>query len=256
MRAAVGALIVPVLGLCHAAAAAGAAERELMLGVGVETSPEYEGGKDLRSGLASFIYARRGRFSFEDGVHYDLLGTSGAALSVGASYDGGRRDSRGKRYGILGSDHLRGLGRIDGAATLDMRARASLGQLEFSAGAKRWLHDEDFATLELGMHYTTALMEGLSAVAGVSGMWANRSYMQSFFGVSPAQSQASGFAQYAAQNGVKSVRADIELAWMLTPKWVLVSSLSETMLIGDARSSPIVQKREQLAGLVAVVRRF
>jgi MipA family protein len=231
-------------------------DRLLMLGVGAGVMPEYEGGHDTRAGVLPLVQGRFGRFSFDDGLHYDLLQGDAGAVSINAGYDQGRRDKRPTMYGVMGSDHLRGLGRIDGAATAGLSASATLASFEFTIDATRWLHSEGFTTAEAGVSLTQPFGDRLSVSAGTVGTWANRNYMQAYFGVSPTQAAASQFQQFSAKSGLKSVRIDLEATYMLTPRWLLVASVSNLLLMGDARHSPVVQERNGLTGTVVVAYRF
>jgi MipA family protein len=233
-----------------------APDRLLMFGVGVGVMPEYEGGRDMRTGVLPLIQGRFGRFSLDDGLNYELLQGAASTLLISVGYDQGRRDERPNgNLGIQGSDHLRGMGRIDGAATAGLGASTKLAFVELSIDATRWLRSEGFMTVEAGMSVTQAFGDRLSVSVGTFGTWANRDYMQAYFGVSPLQAAASQFQPYVAKSGFKSVRAELEATYILTPKWLLVASVGDSLLLGDARNSPIVEKRNGVTGTVVVAYR-
>jgi MipA family protein len=255
-RAVAALLISPLMFSIVAHAQDSAPQRQLILGLGGGVMTEYEGGHDMRGGALPLIEARFGRLSLDDGLHYDLLQGDASTVSISAGYDQGRRDKRPKMYGALGSDHLRGMGRIDGAAVVGLSGTAKLASLEFSVDATRWLQSAGLTTVEAGVSLTHMFGDRLSLGVGTYGTWANREYMQAYFGVSPAQALTSQFSAYSTQSGLKSVRNELEATYVLTPQWLLVSAVSDSLLLGDARRSPIVQKRNGITGTIAVAYRF
>jgi outer membrane scaffolding protein for murein synthesis (MipA/OmpV family) len=111
-------------------------------------------------------------------------------------------------------------------------------------------------TMEVGAEYTTALSGHLGLVLCAYGTWANADYAQSWFGVGATQAAASGFERYDAGAGMKSVRADFALAYALTPRWALLAAVSDSLLVGDARESPVVQARNAITTTLGFTYRF
>jgi outer membrane protein len=71
--------------------------------------------------------------------------------------------------------------------------------------------------------------------------FANREYMQTYFGVTPLESANSGLAAYSPGGGFKGVGAEFIGRYQFTPQWAVVGSAFYERLIGDAADSPIVQ---------------
>jgi MipA family protein len=235
-------------------AAESAPDRLLIIGAGVGVMPEYEGGSKSRTGLIPFIQARRGRLSFDDGLRFDVVQSETTSLSVGASYDDGRRDYRPRWAGTMGSDHLHGMGRIERSATLDMRASQTLGAWELNADVTRWLN-QPFTSAELGARLDLSGATGFNLSVGAYVDWNNRQYMQAHFGVSEEQSRRSGFAIHTSPAGVRSARLVAQAAWPITLRWMLVGTVSGDRLLDSAAHSPIVQQRNRLtASLIAAYR--
>jgi len=78
--------------------------------------------------------------------------------------------------------------------------------------------------------------------------WANRRYMQSFFGVMPSQAGPSMTA-YAPDAAFKDVRGGIVGEYNLTQQWALATSLQYVRKVGAALHSPIVATRGSYARL-------
>ncbi|CAN7509891.1 MipA/OmpV family protein [Massilia sp. LjRoot122] len=102
--------------------------------------------------------------------------------------------------------------------------------------------------MELAPHHTLSLSAGLG--------FANRAYQQSYFGVTEAQALASGNPPYRPDGGLKDLRIGARWNWVLSPSWMLTSSLQATRLAGDARHSPLVERPTNLTVSTAFAYRF
>ena len=80
--------------------------------------------------------------------------------------------------------------------------------------------------------------------------------MQAYFGVTPAQSQASGFRAYTPKAGVRKFDLSVNTEYALTQDWKLQGSLLLTQLTGDAADSPLVKRKSNPSLAVGVARVF
>jgi len=74
---------------------------------------------------------------------------------------------------------------------------------------------------------------------GVSARYADSSYMESFFEITPAESVASGLAAFDAGSGFESVAVQGLYTHQLTDKWQFAVVPEIRFAVDDARSSPI-----------------
>jgi MipA family protein len=89
--------------------------------------------------------------------------------------------------------------------------------------------------------------------------FADKKYMNAFFGVTPAGAAATGLSAFAASAGVS--RADIGLSarYALTQNWGVTGRVGYGRLLGDAAKSPIVKREgtaNQFMSTVGVTYRF
>jgi outer membrane protein len=87
---------------------------------------------------------------------------------------------------------------------------------------------------------------------GVSTNWANSQTMQSYFGVSEAQSLQSGNAVYSPGAGLRDVGASLNLSYQVTPKISVSGSIKATSLVGDARNSPLATSPQSVSGSLSI----
>jgi outer membrane protein len=101
--------------------------------------------------------------------------------------------------------------------------------------------------------------DGFTATASVKRFWpisrsvtlsfgaitnyANDDYTDTYFGVSAADSSASGLRQYTADGGFRDVRIPIFAIFSFSPKWHVAAGMVYTRLLGDAADSPVVDDR-------------
>jgi outer membrane scaffolding protein for murein synthesis (MipA/OmpV family) len=117
-------------------------------------------------------------------------------------------------------------------------------------------NDRNGALVDLGAGYAVQLAPQWRTAVGVAATIANGNYMQSYFGVTPAQALTSGYAAYAAGSGVRDVRANASLNYFITEKWTLTGAVSVSSLQGSAKDSPIVRQTTPVTGVVALSYRF
>lgn len=85
----------------------------------------------------------------------------------------------------------------------------------------------------------------LSFRAGPGFVVANDEYMRTFYGVSVAQSQASGLPVYNANGGVTNVHVSAGVNYHFEGKWDVGMFATQSRLTGDAADSPIIETRNQ-----------
>lgn len=123
--------------------------------------------------------------------------------------------------------------------------------LRFGSGIDRngWV-------LDLGANRSWRITDASSLGLGVSVTWADANYQQSYFGVTPAQAIASGYAPYAAEASVRDVRLSASWRYRVAPRTALAAAVSVGSLRGDARSSPLTRERSPVSGVFYVSRAF
>lgn len=222
---------------------------EFVLGAGAIYGPTFEGAEDYETQALPFFSVSYGdRLSVDfGGLSYDVYNAGPLSLSTKLGYSFGRKEDD--------DPHLAGLGDIEGGASLGFGVDYELGPALLFADLERSFGDDEGLVGKFGVEYSQPVGQVLLG-AGVSATWADDNHMQSFFGVTGAQSAASGLAQYDAGAGFK--RADLELSatYMFAENWMLRGQVSVGELLGDAADSPIVQDTTQSSAAVFVAFKF
>ncbi|AIO41375.1 mltA-interacting MipA family protein [Burkholderia cenocepacia] len=248
---------MPLAGLTLAAIAH--AENQYAISLGGGFAPRYQGSNQYRAVVGPSFSAMFGNGFFIDtgaGAGYRLSLPNGAFVSAALGYDAGRTDEN--RFGLPGSDHLKGMGRVPGSVLFGLRAGVKLldgGELTIAVDApvthaSRGLSGHvDLAVpiFEAGRH--TLVATG-SVHAGTG------RYMQTFYGVTDAQSLASGFRPYSTSGGVDSATLSLAWNWDVSRHWAVRATGGFTRLLGRYGDSPIVQTRSNYYGMAGVTYKF
>lgn len=232
-------------------------------GIGVSAGPEFVGGSRIglraRPGFAlrwgrlsvssrSAFAVRGGDAGTGGGLRLELLRGDRWRSSLGLRWDRGRSEDSDPR--------LRGLG--DVRSTL--RLRVALGY-RFDEGWRMGLATTADAlgrdggvqgSLSLGRDVAISPATRLSGTLSLN--VADRRYMRSWHGVSPAQAEASGYAVYRPGAGLRDVAIGLGGRTELGPRWAVFYGGGVTQLLHPAGASPWLRGRVSWgldAGLVA-----
>lgn len=220
-----------------------------MLGVGVAATPAYQGSKDLRILPIPAIDIKKGWFfaTLRNGIGISPIDTDAVTIGASAVFVQGYR----KKDVPNGIDRLSdGLG-----ARLFTNIRAggfvaTLGAVKVVAGGtKGTLAD---ASLSYPIRVTSRFL--LTPTIGTS--WADRKYNDRYFGVTPAESAASGLAQFRTGAGFKDVSGLLTASYRLTDRISLSATGGVTSLVGAVKNSPLVEKKTQPSAILTLTYRL
>lgn len=234
--------------------AGGSAEKDRgSVGLAVIAGMAYQGADERRTlVLPGLDYQwRNGWFAgTRNGIGYNFGQTRELQYGLRITADFGRDESR--------SDALRGMGDIDPKPELGAFLNYSLNKEITLTSSLRYGSGNDSAgmVIDLGAGYSTKLSPLWRLGFGASMTLANEDYMQSYFGVTAAQSASSGYAAYRPGFGLRDVRANASLSYQITPSVSVLTTLSVSSLQGDAKDSPLTRQATSVTGVAAVSYEF
>jgi len=150
------------------------------------------------------------------------------------------------------SDHraLRGLGKISGGLDAGVfgsyRGKSWFAEVAVTRGAVLRKEQGERSTrgsgtgVQLGFGHTARLTPNLHWMTQVSTQWADATRSRTYFGVSRAQSLATGLQPYQPGAGITSYGVTTTLNYTFGKRWTLTGLVKYERLAGDAKSSPIV----------------
>jgi len=234
--------------------------------MGAAHAPEFEGSRDARTqpvlgGEITHRSAHLGSVAMGSrGVQWTVVQNPVFSAGVGLATDPGRVDNGDRKLSAMGyrpgNETLRGMGEISATPVLSAFGSYTLAGVSLTSAVRRATESHEGSQLDLGLRLPWKIdpHTTLSIVPSVT--WADQRYAQAFFGVTPAQSAASGYSAFDAGAGLKSSQLVLDFDMALSRYWYLNAVLQAKRLQGDAADSPIVQKTRQMSGMLVVRYQF
>lgn len=216
--------------------AQGMADLSLDIGAGVERGPKYPGADEGKT--TGWVILRNGAEA------------DGQGFSISPSFGfKGKRDSG-------DGDVLEGLDEIDRTVELGLRLGYGIGPVGAYATMRRGFGGHEGVTGAVGARYRTELSPELTLWSGVEAVYGNARFNDTYFGVSEAESEASGLPPTSIGSGFNEAALTFEARYALGDATSLLGEVRYARLIGDAADSPVVQEEYQPSLRLGLVRRF
>jgi len=216
-----------------------------ILGLAAEAQPAYAGAHAYRvqgGPVINIQYSDVAFVSSGDGIGYNFLRGDHYRVGAAVAYDFGRRER--DDYA-----NLRGMGDISAAPVAKLFGTFVLSKkfpLILRVDARQILGGANGTVGDVGLYMP---LPGSSRkfvmFAGPSITLATHRYLQSEFGVTPAQSLASGHPVFDAHAGMESVGAGFSATRFLTPHWLVNVDAAISKYKGSPDVSPVTETSTQ-----------
>jgi len=242
---------------------------EFELGVGSSYKPDYSGSKD--SSLRLPIWAS-GKYKTE---HWGTVALDSGSLALDPELRWNFVDGHDASFGLLlgyrdgrdeedpsligggtGSTRLRGMGTISTAVDAGVQGHVLVFGVPLFAQVRSALNGEQGTLVILGSYVPIKIGNCFELTVLPTLTWADSTQMQAFYGVTPVQSARSGIQAYDANSGLQSAALEIIGDLTISGGWHAVGSVAFQRLLSDAASSPVVQEKGQVSGLLGMSYRF
>lgn len=222
---------------------AGSSGWDVTLGAGAVGEPKYEGSKHYKLNPIPFVAIKYDDLVSLgiDGLRLNAIRSGGLRIGPMLSYSGGR---------VAGDDDL--LQKLDDVpATLNGGAFVTyrLGHFEFLGQAQQAIlhvHDGLFGKLGVTYQRRFGLFGKIAELdVGPQVEFANHSYENTWFGITPAESSRSGFREFSPSTGIKDVGVQSSLTYLYSPHILFRGVLNFKEMTGGAAESPLTTSRPQ-----------
>jgi len=229
------------------------------LGAGLAVRPRYDGADSHHVRLVPMGTISNGRGSFfagPAGIGLSLVNLPGLRIGPVIGYLGGRKEDV--------DPHLTGLGDIPPALTAGVFATYRMGQFRLGSTVRQAIiHQGDGLYGNVTLDWIKPIPQRHMVFSiGPAIDFANGTYSRTFFGVTPQQSEQSGFVPpvtallsgasspsglppYSPSGGIKDVAVDAVLNYELSQHWLLRTFAGVQRLVGTDGNSPVVQDKFQ-----------
>jgi MipA family protein len=231
------------------------------IGLGVATVPTYEGSPNRRT-LAgpelTLSYRSRDWGTVEFG-HRGLIWNAVEAgrfrFALVAQFDPGRKDKDPSTGNPTpGDKRLAGMGNVQAST----EAGVGIGFGPVMVVARQSLSDRGpkGAQVDMTVEIPWTLSDRIGLRFAVGATWADSRYLQTYFGVTAAQAQATPFSVYTPTSGCRKVEASVGAEVALAPSWTLQAHVGFTRLGDEAAASPLVGRRNGASAALSVAHAF
>ena len=231
------------------------------IGLAVATVPTYEGSPNRRT-LAgpdlTLSYRSRDWGSVEFGQRGLVWNAVEAGLfrfALVAQFDPGRKDKDTSTLNPTpGDKRLAGMGNVQSST----EAGVGVGYGPVMVVARQSLSERGpkGAQVDMTVEIPWSLSDRLSLRFALGATWAHRDYLQTYFGVTAAQAQATSFSVYTPKSGCRKVEASVGAEVAMATSWKLQANVSFTQLGDVAAASPLVGRRNGASAALAMAYAF
>jgi outer membrane protein len=222
-----------------------------VLGLGVGYAPDYEGSDDYQA-----VPLLQARFNLSNDMYFSLLGTT-ARLNLIPSeawHFGPLLRYRAERNDV-DNDRVDAMEKVDAAVEAGAFLSYNLPSWIFSVSAAKDVADaHDGLVVDVGAGYRFKFQEQTTMTLFAKTTYADEDYMDTYFGIDPADAARSGLPTFEADSEWKDVGGGILVQHNLNRNWGLLGVVKYTRLLGDASDSPIVDDEgDENQGLLGLI---
>lgn len=252
---ALAGLLAPVSSFAQQAAttAAPAPDWTVTAGAEAQWEPAYPGANFMRlRPFPAFDIEYKNRFFAKEDMLFGVYFVNNANWSAGLAlqYDFTERETS-------DDTHLRGLQNVPATARAKLFLNYTLSALTLSTSAAQDIAgNREGLVVDSNASVTLPVGKKLYLTAGPGITWTNGTYQQTFFGVTQAQSTASGLPVYDAHGGAATGYVTVEADYLLTKSLIVTAEMKFARLYGNAAQSPITRRIQQNTDTLALTYTF
>lgn len=221
----------------------------VVLGVGAAWTPAHQGSDEYRLTPLPAIDIKKGWLfaNLRNGIGIEPISTDVVTVGASAVFVQGYR----KRDVPKGIDKL-----SDGVgARLFTTFRAggfvaTLGTVKILSGGTKGV------IADASLSYPVRVSSRFTLTPTIGTSWADRKHNDGYFGVTAAESLASGLPRFTAGAGFKDVSAALTASYRLTDRITLSATGSAMSLLGAVKDSPLVERKTQPLGILSFTYRM
>jgi MipA family protein len=231
------------------------------IGLGVATVPTYEGSPNRRTVAGpdlTLSYRSRdwGTVEFgQRGLTWTAVEAGRFRFALVAQFDPGRKDKDTSTLNPTpGDKRLAGMGNVQ--ASTEAGVGVGYGPVMLVARQSLSERSAKGTQVDMTVEVPWSLSDRFSLRFALGATWADQDTMQTYFGVTPAQAQATSFSVYTPKSGCRKVEASVGAEYAMASSWKLQANVGFSQLGDDAAASPIVSRRNGASAALAVAYAF
>ena len=212
---------------------------DFRLGASIEREPTFQGSSASETEVDPFVLIayRAGWgnvFLTGGGLGYSKMLTNSFGIQLQLEAEDTREESDDAR--------LMGLGDQEEEVELETVASYFLGPWKLGGSVAVASGDKGIVWFVGGGYTWQSADERLFLTLGADLSGSDKDNQQTDFGITPAQSSASGYPVYEPGGGLKSFGINLNADYGLNNRWFLYGEIDYERLLGDVADSPLVQQ--------------
>ncbi len=221
------------------------AQPQLSFGLAGVVLPQYDGADRYRViPFPTFRWVAKGGYSIQTsglGVEANISPWRGFTFGPIVRY----RFGRGDKSNPIIQELTPVKAAIEGGGYASVAMPINEAKGRFVALRSSYLHDMNGSyngyLVQMGVNYIQLITQKVYLVIGPGTNYASQNFMDTFFGISPADSLTSGLPPYAAKAGFKDANMSAILNYQFAKKWSVAFFNAYARLVGSAGNSPVVK---------------
>jgi outer membrane scaffolding protein for murein synthesis (MipA/OmpV family) len=230
---------------------------QAVLGAGGEYRPLYDGAQNYRfvgGPIFDLRYKDLAFLSTGEGLGVNLIRGGNLTAGVALTYDFGRKSSDDE-------SNLRGFPNIGRAPVVKLFANYVVSKdfpMVIRADLRQSLgRGPDGVVGDLSTYFPLpGSSKRLIMLAGPSVTWGSYRYLDDRFGVTPAESLASGHPVFQPNAGISGAGFGYSMTYFFTSHWLVDLDAAWRRLLGSAQDSPITERESARAAAFSVSYRW
>ncbi|HTD06793.1 MipA/OmpV family protein [Undibacterium sp.] len=232
-------------------------QAEQTVGAGISYGTNFFGDKSKwRAGLFGEANFSNGVFlSTTDGIGYRLVDNyNGFSVAASLGPSGSRKQSAGDNDN--GRNRLQGMGEIGTRAQANLFVNYDSGPFHVNTALRQTLGDRRGTEVDVIGRYDAYSTKQDLVQLSAGFAYGNKTLMQTYFGVTPAQSAASGNSIYTPSAGVAGSSVGVMWRHALNQNWVTTVGAEVARLGSEAGDSPLAARRTNASVGASIGYRF
>jgi outer membrane scaffolding protein for murein synthesis (MipA/OmpV family) len=225
---------------------------KIAIGPGAYFAPQYPGSSHMKVyAFPALDISYRDRIFSQgpDVLGINVLTSENYHLGASLSFDFQSRTAS-------DDPHLRGLGNVDDGPKLRIFGDYTVWAFTGAVAVYQDISGNGQGTTASADLYASLPLQGWLFSVGPGLTWANAVYTRTLFGISSAQSAASGLPQYSTGSGIRDVHMTFYATHDFSRHWVGSVNATLGRLEHYAGGSPITERRCELTTFAALDYRF
>ena len=227
------------------------------IGLGVAAVPTCEGSPNRRTLVGpelTLSYRSRDGATVEfgqRGLVWNAVEAGRFRIALVAQLDPGRKDRDTSTLNPTpGDKRLAGMGNVQAST----EAGFGVGYGPVTVVARQSLSERGpkGAQVDMTVEIPWSLSDRFGLRFALGATWADRDSLQTTFGVTAAQAQATSFSAYTPKSGCRKVEASVGAEYAMAPGWKLQANVGFTRLGDVAAASPLVGSRHGASAALSV----